>query len=321
MPEYLTAREIVEYHARGRTSLVVDRIPVLTDEAREVAQKLNFQIILRSGGPAPEGRERAQPRDCRRIPLKDRLNRGRQLIGTFIQVPHPVVSEFVGKLGFDFLLIDAEHSAMHVETVQGMLQGLASTPAYGIVRIPAISPEYVASYLDAGADAILVPQVRTLEEVFEIQNAALYPPEGKRGIGPGRSTDFGLRILEKQESPNRDVVVFIQIETREALDNLDAILAVQSYDLLFVGPGDLSMNLGIFGEFSNPLLKGEIERIAGKAKAHGKKIGIFAPDLDTAVQWLEFGFDLVTMSSDLGLVAQGAMKGLSRLEKALRSIE
>jgi 4-hydroxy-2-oxoheptanedioate aldolase len=321
VPEYLTAREIVECHARGQTSLLVDRLPVLTDEAREVAEKLNFRIILRSGGPTHEGQGRAESRNCGRSPLKDRLRQGRQLIGTFIQVPHPVVSEFVGKLGFDFVLIDAEHSAMHVETVQGMLQGLASTPAYGIVRIPAISPEYVASYLDAGADAILVPRVRTVEEVFEIQNAALYPPEGKRGIGPGRATDYGLRILEKQGSPNKEVVIFIQIETREALDLLDTILAIQTYDLLFVGPGDLSMNLGIFGEFSNPLLAREIERIAEKAKAHGKRIGIFAPDMDAAVKWLELGFDLVTMSSDLGLVAQGAKQGLSRLEKVLRRTE
>lgn len=320
MPEYLTAREIAEYRARGQTSLVVDRMPILTDEAREVAQKLGFEITLRSGGSTLEGKEAARPPVCGRMPLKDRLNRGKQLIGTFIQVPHPVVAEFVGKLGFDFLLVDTEHSAMNIETVQGMLQGFASTPAYGIVRIPTIRPEYIASYLDAGADAILVPQVRTVEDVLQVQNAALYPPEGKRGIGPGRATDFGLRILEKKESPNKDVVVFIQIETKEALEILDSILAIKTYDLVFVGPGDLSMNLGIFGEFSNPLLSGKIERIAGRAKACGKKTGIFAPDVDTAVKWLEFGFDLVTLSSDLGLVAQGAKQGLSRLEKVLRQI-
>ena len=315
MPEYLTAREIQEYYARGQTSLVVDRMPFLTDEAREVIQKLGFQIIIRPSGKASESEEAngQRPSVCSRRSFKERLHAGKQLVGTFIQTPHPVAAEFAGKLGFDFLLIDMEHSAMHIETVQSMLQGLASAPAYGIVRIPSIRPENIASCLDAGADAIVVPQVRTVKDVVEVQNAALYPPEGMRGIGPGRATDFGLRIQEKKEAPNKDIVVVIQIETKEALNNLDEILAVTFYDMVFVGPGDLSMNLGVFGEFSHPLLTGEIERILRRAKECKKKTGIFAPNVELALKWLEFGVDLVTMSSDLGLFAQSAKQALLKL--------
>ncbi len=314
MPEYLTASEIQERFAKGHTSLVLDQMPVLTDEAKELMQRLNFQIILRSKNETPS------PSGCSRIPFKERLRRGKQLLGTFIQVPHPVMAEFAGKLGFDFLLVDTEHSAMHIETVQGMLQSLASTPAYGIVRVPGISPQSIASYLDSGANAVVVPQIRTVEDVWQVQSAALYPPEGKRGIGPGRATDFGLKILERKETPNKDVVVIIQIETREALDNLDQILDVQFYDMVFVGPGDLSMNLGILGEFSHPLLTGEIERIIKKAKGLRKKVGIFSPDVDTAIKWLEYGVDLVTISSDLGLMARCIKQDLSSLEKVLRQI-
>jgi 4-hydroxy-2-oxoheptanedioate aldolase len=231
-----------------------------------------------------------------------------------------VATEFAGKLGFDFLLIDMEHSAMHIETVQSMLQSLAATPTYGIVRTPGMRSEPIASCLDAGADAIVVPQVRTLSDVLQIQNAALYPPEGMRGIGPGRATDFGLRIQEKKDRPNKDTVVVLQIETKEALDHLDELLAVPFYDMVFVGPGDLSMNLGIFGEFSHPLLTGETERVFRRAKECKKKTGIFAPSVELALKWLELGVDLVTLSSDLGLLAQSAKKDLSRLESVRREL-
>jgi 4-hydroxy-2-oxoheptanedioate aldolase len=316
MPEYLTAREIQEYYARGQRSLLVDRMPFLTDEAKEVIQKLGFQIIVRPEGKAlgPKESDAQCPAVCSRPSFKERLSTGKQLVGTFIQTPHPVATEFAGKLGFDFLLIDTEHSAMRIETVQSMLQSLAATPTYAIIRIPSIRPEHIASSLDAGADAIVVPQVRTVKDVVQVQNAALYPPEGKRGIGPGRATDFGLRIQEKKDAPNKDIVVVIQIETKEALDHLDELLAVTFYDMVFVGPGDLSMNLGIFGEFSHPLLTGETERVFRRAKECRKKTGIFAPNVEFALKWLEAGVDLVTLSSDLGLLAQSAKKDLSRLE-------
>jgi 4-hydroxy-2-oxoheptanedioate aldolase len=316
MPTFLTAREIKEYHARGLTSLLVDQMPVLTDEAREVAKKLNFEVKLKAS-EEPRKTEPLSAPAGRRISFKERLRTGRKTVGTFIQIAHPVMTEFVGKLGFDYVLIDSEHAAMHIETVQAMLQGLASTPTYGVVRIPTISPEYIAATLDAGADAILVPQVRTPEDVAAIQSAALYPPEGKRGIGPGRATGFGLRIFEKKVAPNRDTAVIIQIETKEAIENLEAILAFEFFDMVFVGPGDLSMNLGIFGEFSHPLLVEQVERVIKKAREYEKKVGIFAGNVEMAVHWLRQGVDLVTLNSELGLMAQFIKKNLEELQAVL----
>ena len=316
MPTFLTAREIEEYHARGLTSLLVDQMPVLTDEAREVVRRLHFEIKVR--GQEVDRKAKAlpeTPEPC--ASFKERLRTGRRLVGTFIQIAHPVMTEFVGRLGFDFVLIDSEHAAMHIETVQSMLQSLAATPTYGVVRIPTISPEYISATLDAGADAILVPQVRTAEDIAAIRSAALYPPEGKRGIGPGRATDFGLRIFERKVAPNKDTVVIIQIETKEALQNLDAILAFEFFDMVFVGPGDLSMNLGIFGEFANPLLVEQVERIIRKAREYDKKVGIFAGNVEMAVQWLKQGVDLVTLNSELGLMAQFIRTNLKELETAL----
>jgi 4-hydroxy-2-oxoheptanedioate aldolase len=319
MPEYLTAKEIENYFARGMTSITVERMPMLTDEAKEAIKRFNFEIKVRpSAGATPAKGPSSPPAStCGRAKFKQRLQREKPLVGTFIQIAHPVMTEFVGKLGFDFVLIDSEHSAMHIETIQSMLQSLSATPTYGIVRIPTISPEYIATYLDAGADAIVVPQVRTVEDVLRVQEAALYPPEGKRGIGPGRATDFGLRIMERKVAPNKDTVVIIQIETREAVENLDKILAVEFYDMVFIGPGDLSMNLGIFGEFSNPILTEEIANIIRKSKEFRKKIGIFASNVEMAAQWLKQGVDLVAINSELGLLAQYVKQSLKNLESHL----
>ena len=322
MPEILTAREIEEYVARGLKSIVVKEMPILTDEARDAMKRLDFEIKVQPSGVATKIKEPTAPSPvvskCRRSSFKERLQQGKPLVGTFIATAHPVMTEFVGKLGFDFLLIDSEHSAMHIETIQSMLQGLAATPSFGIVRIPTISYEYIASCLDAGADAILVPQVRGVEDVLRVRDAALYPPEGKRGIGPGRATDFGLNIMERKVAPNKDTVVILQIETREAVQNLDKILDVEFYDMIFVGPGDLSMNLGVFGEFSNPILTGEIANIIRKSKEARKKVGIFAGNIEMAAQWLKQGVDLITINSELGLLAQYVKQSLGKLETLIR---
>jgi 4-hydroxy-2-oxoheptanedioate aldolase len=160
--------------------------------------------------------------------------------------------------------------------------------------------------------------VRNVGDVLKVKDAALYPPEGKRGIGPGRASGFGLSLMERKVSPNKDTVVIIQIETREALENLEKILAVEFYDMVFVGPGDLSMNLGIFGEFSNPILTEEIANIIRKSKEFRKKIGIFAGNVEMAVQWLKQGVDLVTINSELGLLSQYVKQSLSKLETLIR---
>jgi hypothetical protein len=138
MPEYLTAREIAGYHAQGLKSIEVETMPFLTDEARELAAKLGFEIKLKEGRKAGEREAAAaeRPNPCaKRRPFGEVLKEGRVLVGTFVQVGHPALVEYAGKLGFDFLIIDCEHSAINIETVQSMLQALGATPAYGVVRI------------------------------------------------------------------------------------------------------------------------------------------------------------------------------------------
>ena len=320
--DYLTAQEIQGYHSQGMTSITVNSMPRLTDEAKDLLEKIDFQIVVKS----PDNHERkpespgSHPAAFRkRKPFRELLQAENKLLGMFIQIGHPVVTEFVGKLGFDFLVIDCEHSAMHIETIQLMLQSLAASTTYGIVRIPAIKTEYIARYLDAGADGIVIPQVRTREDIELIKNAAFYPPEGKRGIGPGRVYDFGLKLNDMQDDPNQNTAIIVQIETTEALENLDQIISTDFLDLFFIGPGDLSMNLGRYSDFTHPRLKKEICNIVKKAKANKKKAGIFAGDFKAAGQWLMDGLDMVVINSELGLMGQTIKSGLDQLKTSLEN--
>jgi 4-hydroxy-2-oxoheptanedioate aldolase len=317
VPKFFTARDIDEYLSQGQKKIILEEMPVFTDEAREKIARNQIEIVLKSKAepaktsPAPPIVEESLPP---RVTFKQKLQMNTKLLGTFIATPHPVITEFVGKLGFDFGLIDAEHNAMSIETVQAMLQGIALTPSYGIVRVPTIRYEYIAGYLDAGADALLIPQVRTAEDVLAVRDAALYPPEGKRGIGPGRGSAYGQSLGEKRNQPNKDTCIIIQIETLDALDNLEAILAIDFFDSVFIGPGDLSMNLGVFGEFNNPILTNQVQRVIDEGKRFGKKVAMFCANVEMALNWFKNGVDMVVLDSELGLLAGNAKQAIARIK-------
>lgn len=320
MADYLTAQDIGQYLERGMKSITVDEMPRLTDEARDLLEEIDFQIIVRpSKGLSKTSEKNAlcAITPSQRKSFKALLMEDRKLVGTFIQVGHSVMAEFVGKLGFDFLVIDSEHSAMHIETIQSLLQGLKASPTYGLVRIPTIRYEHIARCLDAGADGLLIPQVRSPEDLEQIREAAFYPPEGRRGIGPGRSSDFGLNLMNMKNDPNRDLALIVQIETKEALDHIDRIISSDFIDMVFVGPGDLSMNLGVFGQFSNPIMTREVSNIIERSKFHRRKIGMFAANFEDAARWLEEGMDMVVINSELGLMGQFVQQGLGRLRSLL----
>ncbi|MEL7622387.1 MAG: aldolase/citrate lyase family protein [Clostridiales bacterium] len=337
MPTYITAAEIATCHIKGEKVFACGADAVLTDLAREEVDKLGIELIrqgdnkgmgtqpqsasqpqaqVQNPAPSPkqaksqsggtygvQGFEPPAPLTYKR-PFKEVLGSGRKIAGTFIGTPHPVMTEFVGKLGFDFLCIDAEHTPIHLATLQEMLQSMGATPTYGVVRVPMISYQYMSGALDIGADALLIPQIRTGQDMDIVEQACLYPPQGRRGIGPSRATSYGLEIGKKGQEPNRDTAIIIQIETKEALDNLDAVISRDIVDMVFIGPGDLSMNLGVFGQTGHPIMVEQIGRIQETAGKYGKPIGIFAGNMEAAANWLDKGFDMVLINSELGLLGE-----------------
>ncbi len=183
--------------------------------------------------------------DLKNAGIKERMLAGETLVGTFIQTPHPAVVEFVGGLGFDFVCLEAEHSAMGAETIQGLATAADCTPCETLVRIANNDWFLVAGALDAGAAGVICPRVNTASEAEAFVRSALYPPLGDRasaragdGLRLQRGPDYRLRANERN-------LVAVQVETRQAMENLADIVALPGLDMVFVGPADLASSLAL----------------------------------------------------------------------------
>jgi 4-hydroxy-2-oxoheptanedioate aldolase len=236
--------------------------------------------------------------------VRARLSRGDQLLGTFVQLRDPASCERAARCGLDVLVMEGEHSGMGVETIQQLVAATQLTAARALVRVAGNDPVLIAAALDAGADGIIVPRVNTVAEARDAVDAARYPPVGHRGLGPSRATAYGDDIFGYLVRANDELLVAIQVETREALENLDELLGVPGVDLFFVGPGDLAVSLGI-EDPASPELRNAIESVLAGAREAGRLAGVFAATPVDAARWREAGVELVVLGSDLTWLAAG----------------
>ncbi len=241
-----------------------------------------------------------------------RMEVGEKLVGTFVQSHDTAAAEFLAGLGLDLLCVEAEHSAMGPETVRGLVAAseLGGVPA--LVRVNGNDATAIAAALDSGAQGIIVPRVDSAADAAAAVASTRYPPDGSRGLGPGRAAAYGGDIPAYLERANRELLLAIQVETRAAVDDLDAILAVDGVDMIFVGPGDLACSLGI-ADPSSPELLETIESILRRSADAGRLTGIFAPGADAANRWREAGAALVVLGSDLVWLAQGVSSALGAI--------
>lgn len=242
--------------------------------------------------------------------LKEKLNRGEAVIGTFVGLGHPDVTERLSRMGFDWLLLDAEHGPLGFETMQGMMQAMSGTGCTPIVRPQWNDFVVVKRVLDIGAHGVLIPWVNDGSEAEEAVRACRYPPEGIRGWGPRRASLFDP---DYYATANDEILVSVQIETRKALDNLDEILSVDGMDACYIGPWDLSNNLG-FGvppKWEDPRYLEAFDRVLEVAEEHGKPAGMFA-NIDNISWALEKGFRFNTVGDSDSFLVHGAKIALER---------
>ncbi len=213
----------------------------------------------------------------RSVSLRTRIGQGSALRGLFVSLPEPSVVEILGASGVDFLCLEGEHSALRGQLLVNMLRAADLMRVPTLVRVAEGKPWLIAEALDAGAAGILVPRVSTAAQAVAAVRAARFPPDGDRGAGPGRAAGYGYNVLESLERARAETVVAVQIETVEAMENLDAILAVSGIDLVFIGPGDLAISLAAAGSPGATALAAAIERITGCAHAAGQRVGLFTP--------------------------------------------
>lgn len=244
---------------------------------------------------------------------------GEVLIGTWITIGTPEVTEALANLPIDFVVIDMEHAPLDFYTVELLLMGLKGSSVAGIVRAPWNDPVAIKRILDLGPDGLLVPWISTKEEALAVERAVLYPPAGIRGVGPRRAVAYGIiPRTEYYRSYLENLIVMVQIETKEGLSNLDDILAVKTINGVLVGPSDLSASLGVFGEFDSPIFLEAIRTVADKARGKKPLVAMYAPSVKEAVKAVKLGYNVVALSSDIAVMIEGYKRMIDEVMKEVR---
>ena len=239
------------------------------------------------------------------------LRNGKLLVGTLVSLPSPEVTEILAHCGFDWLFIDAEHGAFNPQQAQAMLQAAGECPC--VIRIPSSDEVWIKKALDIGAAGIIVPQVHTAEQAKTIIRLCKYSPDGNRGVGIGRAHQYGMKFEEYLQSANRDIAIILQAESRQAIDNIDEITAVEGLDAILVGPYDLSASLGRIGAVTDAEVVNAIDTIAAACKARNIALGIFGVNAAAVQPCIDKGFTLITAGIDSLFVISSAKQLLAEL--------
>ena len=241
-------------------------------------------------------------------PFKQALLEKRPQIGLWLGLADSYSAEICAGAGFDWLLIDGEHSPNGLRSILQQAQAIAAYPgAHAIARVPVghghVGTALIKQYLDLGIQTLLVPMVDTAEQAQAIVRAMRYPPDGIRGMGGARASGWG-RYPSYAKDANERVCLLVQAESREALKNLDAIAAVDGVDGVFIGPADLSASLGHVGNAGHADVQEAIRDTIARINQAGKAAGILTPDETLARQYLELGALFVAVGLDTNLLVR-----------------
>jgi 4-hydroxy-2-oxoheptanedioate aldolase len=234
----------------------------------------------------------------------------------WLSVSHGFTAEVMARQGFDVLCVDMQHGTTDMSDVWPMLQAISQTDTVPVVRVPWNEPATIMKALDLGAYGIIVPLINTAEDAAKAVAACRYPPVGMRSSGPVRAVHYGgADYLAKA---NDEIVVMAMIETKEGLDNLDAICATSGLDAVYIGPSDLSFALGMAprGDNPDPVHVATCDRIRESAHKHGIKACMHCASAAFAAGAVKRGFDLVMLTSDLASMVAGARRQLDDLKAA-----
>jgi 4-hydroxy-2-oxoheptanedioate aldolase len=244
--------------------------------------------------------------DLPRNAFKHALAAGKLQIGLWSSLCSNIGAEIISDSGFDWILLDTEHSPNEVPGLLAQLQALQRGPATPVVRPAWNDPVLIKRVLDIGAQAVLLPYVQTPEEARRAVAAVRYPPAGIRGVAATpRASRFG-RVKDYLRSADGEICVLLQVETRSAFDQLEAIAAVEGVDGIFIGPADLSASFGHLGNPQHPEMQKHLEQAARRLKAAGKPAGILTGNAEEARRYIDWGYTFVAVGTDTVLLARAA---------------
>ena len=236
--------------------------------------------------------------------LKRALSEGRQQIGLWSSLAHNVTVEIIAGSGFDWLLLDTEHAPNELPMVHSQLQAMEGGTATAVVRPAWNDAVILKRLLDIGVQNFLVPFVQTEEEARRAVAATRYPPDGIRGVAVAIRANRWGRVQDYARRANAEIGLIVQLETRRALQNLEAIAGVDGIDGLFIGPSDLAADLGHPGDNRHPDVRAAIEDAIARIIKTGRFAGILAPIEADARHWLERGCRFVAVGNDAILLAR-----------------
>jgi 4-hydroxy-2-oxoheptanedioate aldolase len=249
--------------------------------------------------------------------IRSRVLNNELLFGLIMNLGSSLTVEMAGAAGYDWLWVDGEHGMGGFTDLVHQLQAASATPAAPVVRVVWNDFPLIKRVLDMGASGVIVPWINRAEDAAQVVRAMRYPPQGIRGVARLlRGNAFGFEFDEYFARANQDLLTAVQIETAEAIANADDIAAVEGVDALVIGPTDLSTSMGIFGQFSNPLLWEAFAKVAAACKAHGKAAGILLPALDDVDRLVEMGFRFIATGADGSLLANSMHANLKRCHQA-----
>jgi len=229
-------------------------------------------------------------------------------IGFWLGLANPMVTEICVGAGFDWVLLDGEHSTNDLGTLMAQLQVIAGYPhTHAVARVPVghghVGTTLIKQYLDLGVQSILVPMVDTAEQAQALVKAVRYPPYGIRGMGGARASRWG-RIPKYAHEANDEICLLVQVETQEGLNNIEAIASVEGVDGVFIGPSDLSASLGHVGEQNHPVVRAAIEDAFAKILKAGKAPGFLTLDENLSKHYLSLGGVFMAVGTDGALLAR-----------------
>jgi 4-hydroxy-2-oxoheptanedioate aldolase len=245
--------------------------------------------------------------------VKEKLAAGKPSVGTWLSLASPISAEYMAHTGFDWLVVDTEHSPIGFETTVQCFQAICTTDTIPMARVAWNDPILMKRLLDAGAMGLVVPMVNSPEEAEKAVKSMKYPPEGFRSLGGGRA---GLYGSDYMSWANDEIAVIVQIEHIDAVNKTAEILSVKGVDACFIGPNDLAGSMGLKPDIHcrHPEHESAVMRVLESAKKVGKPAGIHCVTVEAVNRRIDQGFQFIAMASDAGLLREAAAKVVSEIK-------
>ena len=251
--------------------------------------------------------------------LREKLHAGQICLGTWVTSTDPCVTELLCGSGFDFIIIDSEHTALDIELIQHSLMATKGSNVTPMVRVAWNDQVLIKRVLDRGAAGVLVPHVQTAEDVQQAIAACMYPPVGVRAFGPHRPANYGRQYAEYIETANDNIVVWVQIEHIDAVNNIEEIVRIPRLDGVIFGPYDLAGSLGLLGQPQHPQVLEAIDKTITAAREAGVPVGSTAPAApEAAFEWLLKGVQFITLGADMSYLVQASQTVVFGVKKLIK---